>query len=337
MITEELWNDLSTSEQPVENGLVSRRVYPKSTNDIHAALLYPSRQRSLIISAEVKAFKTASPVLQNLRDARGISLKVAPLSRDVSRLSITLTSQELATVFTALAEDIARLASAASPEQVISSAAKRYSRWQDLLTAVGSQGIPTHTRRGLFGELHTLERLLLDEGVPPLDAIRAWTGPHGTDQDFQLPRCALEVKTHASITGHVTIANERQLHAPFSDGLYLIVHQVDERRGGSGTSLSQYISEIREKLQGGPAASAFDVNLAHYGYIHADSHKYEEPRYTVRSTTAWYVDEEFPRITPADIPADISQCQYQLETGRLKEFEVEHSELTKHITTSETA
>ncbi len=66
-------------------------------------------------------------------------------------------------------------------------------------------------KRGLWGELHTLHKLLLVSAERAI-VLRGWQGNSAASQDFQYPSLAIEVKTTAAKQPQtVRISSERQL------------------------------------------------------------------------------------------------------------------------------
>lgn len=321
MINEDLWSELESSCEPPVHGRIQRRIHPESPNDILAAMSYPGRQRMLVVSAPSSLFPNAVRLLRDLREVRGLAVDVEVVDRSRSELRIAVTSRDLESVFTPLARDIADAVAASPSDGVILETVQRYAHWQELLRSVGPDGLGLETRRGLFGELHVLREHLLPNMTSALDAVRAWTGPTGTDQDFQLPSCAVEVKTTKRRSpATVTITSERQLEDYGAGDLFLTAIVVDERRGGTGVSLPSMVGDIRESISDSRARAELDLNLARYGYFDHDVARYDEPRYTVVTDEVWRVTNDFPRLTTAILPPGVHRCTYEISADFLTQF-----------------
>ncbi|MFF5423240.1 MULTISPECIES: PD-(D/E)XK motif protein [unclassified Streptomyces] len=326
MIDENLWKELE-APQP-DRGRSTRRLFPESPHSIHVGVTHPARQRMLVVRAGARAADRARDLLMDLRETRGLSLSCSSVSNREFELQISLTAGDLREVFTPLAEDIARAARDAAPETVLERAVLRFTRWQELLRRVGETGLGRDTRLGLYAELHYLRSHLM-RSLPADTAVAAWTGPEGSNQDFQLPSIAIEVKaTSGKSAAAVRIANERQLDDRGVDRLVLVRIALDARRGGTGESLNSVVDEIRSAL-GTPAATAgFEQRLAWAGYLPHQRHLYDEPRYTLRQTDLWNVDEEFPRIVETGLPAGVGNCSYEISVAGLEKHRTTTDEVT---------
>lgn len=331
MIDDALWSELESSSEPPVRGRVQRRIHPESGNDILAATSYPEGQRMLVVSAPADAFAIAARLLKERRDVRGLMVDVEVIDHSRSELRIVLTSRDLEPVFTPLARDISDIASMSRAERVVLDALERYARWQELLRTIGADGLSLESRRGLFGELYVLREHLLPN-LASIDAVHAWTGPGGTDQDFQLANCAIEVKTTKRRSpATVSITSERQLEDLGTSDLFLTAIVVDERRGGTGESLPDVVTEIRAALTTIGVRSEFDLSLAQYGYFDHHRERYEEPRYTVVSSDIWRVEEGFPRLTTKNVPSGVHRCRYEIALDSLAPFLVSTADLLNSV------
>ncbi|WP_230194655.1 PD-(D/E)XK motif protein [Streptomyces coriariae] len=329
MIDEALWQEL---EAPQPNrGRSTRRLFPESGHDIHVGVSHPGRQRMLLVRGGSRAVDRARPLLVGLRETHGLSLSCSSVSNREFELQISLTAGELREVFTPLAEDIARTSKDASSETVLERAVRRFAHWQQLMRSVGSQGLGREARLGLYGELRYLRTHLLT-ALPTHAAVEAWTGPEGTNQDFQLPSVAIEVKTTAKKNpSTVRIANERQLDDRGVGRLVLVHLALDERRGGLGESLNSVVDDIRTAVGLTPASARFENRLIQSGYLPHQRDLYDEPRYTLRRVDLWTVDEGFPRVVETDLPDGVGNCAYDISVIALEKHRTTTEEVTEVI------
>lgn len=326
MIDEGLWKELETP-QP-DRGRSTRRLFPESPHDIHVGVTHPARQRMLLVRAQAKAADRARHLLMDLPETRGLSLSCSSVSNRQFELQIFLTAGELREVFTPLAEDIARSAKDATPETVFERAVHRFTRWQELLRRVGETGLGREARLGLHAELHYLRRHLM-LALPADTAVSAWTGPEGSNQDFQLPSVAVEVKaTAGKNAATMRIANERQLDDRGVDRLVLVRLAFDARRGGTGESLNMLVHDIRASLGTSAGSARFEQRLAWAGYLPHQQDLYDEPRYTLRQTDLWNVSEGFPRIVETSLPSGVGNCSYEISIAGLEEHRTTTDEVT---------
>ncbi|MFD7750628.1 PD-(D/E)XK motif protein [Streptomyces sp. NPDC059757] len=323
VIDEGLWRELEIP-QP-DRGRSTRRLFPESPHDIHLGVTHPGRRRMLLLRGDGRAADHVRLLITDLPQTHGLHLSCSSLSPRDFELQIILTTDDLREVFNPLVEDIARTVSTTHGDTVLEAAVRRFMHWQRLMRSVGVDGLSKQSRRGLYGELHFLREHLLN-ALPQTVALEAWTGPEGTNQDFQLPTSAVEIKTTVSkAPGRVKITSERQLDDKGAGRLFLMLLVLDERRGGTGESLNATVDSIRYQLSSPSAAARLETQLARAGYFSHQRGLYDEPRYTLRRADVWRVGDGFPRIVESDLPAGVGNCSY----------EVSVSELKKHRTTTD--
>ena len=318
IITESDWNEL---EKPQTTpGRSARRLYPESIHDLHLAVTHPGLRRMFVLRVDAPAAEGAARSIGRLAQTAGLDVSLSSLSRQEYELQVALTTDDLREVFSPLVADIAAAAqSAATKREALLAAVNRFARWQHLLRSVSKDGLGAEARRGLAGELLVLRDHVMPS-LPALAAVEAWTGPTGSNQDFQLPDVAIETKASSARSGHhVSIASERQLDPTGTPELLLCVVSLDERRGGSGESLNALVDGVREDLGDAAARSHLENLLIQAGYLPGHREHYREPRYTQRGVRFWRVRGDFPRIVEADLRPGVDECSYHINTTGLDE------------------
>jgi hypothetical protein len=319
VITEDDWARLSSGGP---SGTARRRLHPDSGNDLYLAVRYPSSLRMLCLRVGAPVASEAIRLLRHLPRTRGMDLQFSGLSDGRRELQLSLTDLSLRQVFNPLVEDIAT--EVARQPAALDSAlifVHRFEHWIRLLAAVGDGGLTSEKRRGLFGELTTLRRLLRC-GVDETTAVSSWTGPASTDQDFQLRLGAVEVKTSVGRGQKIAVASERQLDDQAVDRLLLAHLTLDERRGGNGESLNHCVDQVRAELSRAPSIDQFEGMLVTSGYLTQHRALYDEPRYTVRTEAVYLVRGKFPRITERDLLPGVTDCTYNISTAALAHWGV---------------
>jgi hypothetical protein len=326
-VTENDWQELESPHSTP--GRSSRLLYPDAPLEVLLAVSYPSRERMLVLRAGTDAVDHVVRAVGRLRRTAGIELQLSALSRLEYELQVVLTAGDLREVFNPLVTDVAETARAAeTPKEALMATVDRFERWQELLRSVGRDGLRAEARRGLYGELVVLERVL--DALPEVTAVESWTGPTGTDQDFQLPRLAIEVKSSAAKQPRsIRVASERQLDDSGVPRLLLCLAVLDERRGGSGESLNARVRSLRERLTQAPARARLDRLLIQGGYLPSHQGLYDEPRYMLRETCFWQVREGFPRLAGSDLPEGVSECTYQVTLTGLDAYRVPDEEVKR--------
>ncbi|MGC3859896.1 PD-(D/E)XK motif protein [Micromonospora chersina] len=319
-IREEDWAPLEAEHHPY--GIVARRLFPRSPHDIFLAVQQPTGRRVLLLRVPASAGRSVAERYPPLPSTRGLAIEFATAPDGSTELRVVLTADERREVFNPLIADVATTAHAAEgPVEALTAAIERFEHWRHLLQSIRDTGLSEEARRGLFGELVVLRDHLCPV-LPPHEAVSAWRGPTGANQDFELETCAIEVKTGTGRSPRsIVIASERQLDDTGTDHLLLAHLSLDERRGGSGESLNAIVGSLRE---GSPSAvrAELDDLLIRAGYLSEHRHLYDELRYTVRGTDFWHVTGDFPRITEADLRPGVGGCRYRISTVGLEQYGV---------------
>ncbi|MCE6999975.1 PD-(D/E)XK motif protein [Saccharothrix sp. S26] len=325
-VDEQDWQDLEAERH--RRGVVSRRLYPASQRDLFIAIDQVTGQRMLVIRTSSSHAMAALRRFRAFPRTRGLHLEFVGLTDGQRELRIALMTADLREVFNPLLTDIADAAQAAPDDtEALVAAVQRFDHWRNLLQTIGDTGLSKESRRGLYGELRVLrEHILL--ALSPVEALRSWTGPLLANQDFQVNRCAIEVKT-TSARGpqSLQIASERQLDETGVEHLFLVHLSVDERQGGNGESLNAAVESVRRPFDAFGLATQFDELLMRIGFFSHQRHLYDDPRYTVRAEHLWSVQDDFPRITETDLRPGVGDCQYRITTTGLERFEVSPEQL----------
>ncbi|MFD3676102.1 PD-(D/E)XK motif protein [Streptomyces sp. NPDC058613] len=329
-VTEDEWRELESPQDAP--GRSSLRLHPDSPLDVFLSVSHPGRQRMLVLRTDARAADHIVRSVGRLPRAAGLEMNLHAVSRVEYELQVVLTANELREVFNPLVTDVAdTVREAPAAAAALTAAVERFERWQDLLRAVGRDGLGPEARRGLVGELLVLRDHILPL-VSPAEAVEAWTGPDGANQDFQLPQVAVEAKAStAKRPRSIRIASERQLDGTGTPSLLLALALLDERRGGSGESLNWLVDQVRERLSSTAVRARFDGRLMQAGYLPGQQDLYDEPRYTLRDLRFWHVREDFPRIVEADLPEGVGDCTYHVNTSGLDQHRATAAEVSELI------
>lgn len=227
-------------------------------------------------------------------------------------LRLTLTEPGLLPIFTQLCADIIQFTrTGVDPARAGGPILARMERWHNLLRSLSGQ-LGDAALKGLIGELHILSVELL----PALgldDAIASWTGPIGTPQDFQLPNgTRLEVKTTGVNASEVTINGLDQLDAGTECLQLLIVRtETTGRDAADAVSAVDLVQHVRATIDDAPLARAtFEQRLLFIGWD--DARDNDRIRVRIIRTDRHEVNDRFPRLTAANVPAGIVDATYRI-------------------------
>lgn len=318
-----LEHDWAELENGQSFGTTRRRLAPDSRHDLFLAVRHPSKQRLLSLRLDLPSARRVARRLERAPGTtEGIELALFEGS-DHYDLELRLRDRLVAEVFDVLVGDVVSVVAAAEDSTAaVEAMMERFDHWVRLLRSLAAEGLSVQRRRGLFGELLMLRRLL-KTGVGETTALEGWSGPDEANQDFQLTQVAIEVKTSAGREPrHLPITSERQLD-PSNCGTLLLCHfLVDERRGGEGQTLTGLANEIQQSLASARSVAEFEARLIRAGLLPHQRALYDDPRYSLRRDSTWHVRDAFPRIVENDLLPGVGSCSYEISTVGLEDYVV---------------
>ena len=185
----------------------------------------------------------------------------------------------------------------------------RIRAWQEFMRK-GAVPLSAENEVGLVGELTVLEKML-EVGMAPEAAIRAWSGPLDGLRDFELGYGAIEVKTTVASAGLVAkIGSLEQLDDTNCKPIFLgaVKYALTE----SGQTLPETISAIRAQLESDPITlSQFDDRVLAAGYMPAHSFQYHR-RFSLREIAILEVDDNFPRLMHGNVTPGVISARYEI-------------------------
>ncbi len=318
-----IWQELES--EPGSSGLVRRRVAGETPYDLYIAIQRPALNRIFI--AEFTGDQ--GTLWRELRGSTGLGIQ-ANATDSKGMVEIAERDEAYREIFEAIVDDLVGglkvLDESESDQSPMDFVSGRVIRWQKCLSA-SSEGMGPEKQAGLFGELLAL-RSLMDHGLSPEQAIRAWTGPSATAQDFQIAGSSLEIKaSRQAKPTTITISSERQLDSSALEHLFLIHFALDARSDGAGQSLPDLVFHLRAQC-GGDLSSrlVLDDKLIEYGYVDVQERRYLSTTYTLRDSDAFEVKGEFPRIVEHDLPSGVGGLSYGLALSACEPFRVSMEE-----------
>ena len=292
------------------SGRVQRRILPEGRRNVFLGLEMPSGNRMLIlrVSADSLQGQPDPPV------SRGLNVRME--NRGVlgggAELELVLTDAQHHDIFDLLVRDLVEAAEQPWDEGVgVTRLLARLSDWQHLLRRLSPSGLSAEGQRGLWGELWVL-REVVTPALGLQNAVNAWRGPMGADQDFQMGAICVEVKTSAAHTlDRVPISSERQLEVP-EDVILILVGLSLDARVGHGETLADMIRAIRTAAAEAGCLSHLDDRLERSGYGVEDADLHKEIGYLVRSFEPFRVGSDFPKLVSTGLPAGVSDVRYRV-------------------------
>ena len=315
----ELWQEMGAAEG-ADRGLDRRLLDVDAPVSLYACIFWPGGNRGLMIEGEGEQ----RPAAARIPKCRGVRL-IHELTTTTPRrtiLRIMLEDSRLLEIFAILSADLVdAVRSETSPEAALRRCIDRLSMWQGLFERLPAEGLSEEAQRGLFGEVAVLEQVVL-EVLGKFETVTAWTGPDPSNQDFVHGGVALEIKTSlAKRHARLVIANERQLDERPHRLLLLVYVRVDESVA-EGLTLPALVERCRTRLHDDTAASRlFDDRLVAAGYLDVHAELYRSS-WLVSAMRFFRVQDDFPRLTDANLPAGVGDIRYSIVADDLGRWEL---------------
>jgi hypothetical protein len=297
---ERLWRDLHDAGG--EGG--QRRIDSTHPHDIYADFASPERPGLVVLCA------TRPAEVQPLR-----SLEIATGRRSDGQwaLHLTLIEPSLVAVFAALCVDIIEATRAGVPPANLAAAViTRIERWRALMLRDRS-GLDDTALRGLIGELHILETMVLPTHGGE-EAVRAWVGPDRRPQDFLLSDGArIEVKAATPGATSVTINGLAQLDTTGGPLTLAVVRMQATGADAPGRITAPLlIARIRAALADTPTVRiAFEDALSRGGWHEHPSH--DDYAVLISGVDRYVVDATFPALTATGVPTGVTEARYVIQ------------------------
>ncbi len=323
------WSELE-ADNSYFSGYVRLRVDPDACCDLFLAVRKPDNARSLILEVNAQAIPPDIDYPQS--DGFEVDLStIKPGPNGQVRIILQLNSGRYSDVFSILAGDIiSHVAAQHDQKTAITEFVSRLTRWQNFFRK-HSEGLGEEAQKGLYGELWFLRNILIPS-IGENKSVGAWVGPDRANQDFQLNKCAVEVKTTSGIGQSIPITNIRQLDDTGVEALFLLHISLDVRLGGT-QSLNELIEDIRTILcaKSESAATLFNERLLEVGYLDVHQSKYADLKYSIRNHHFFHVISDFPRIVEMDLMQGIGDVHYSIASPSCMPFLFSDDDFIQHI------
>lgn len=194
----------------------------------------------------------------------------------------------------------------------------RYMTWQKLLQYKHTGVLSFEKQKGLLGELLYLKELLTT--MTRSDAVNAWCGPEGSDQDYLMDTTWTEIKTVALASTTVKISSLQQLDQEI-DGMLKVYVLEKSTEGPDRVTLPDVVSQIKDILGEEPQVlDRFEMKLFKYGYRQSDEDEYRKNWFRLVESREYSVTDEFPKLTRKNVPSGVEDCKYEISLLSLESF-----------------
>lgn len=267
-------------------------------------------KRQVLIEFHREELKDYSPIQIN---GLSISILENPLiSINNIYLTIALIDLGLDEAFLAFTTSIViRIQDSQSDYETIEKIERIFKEYLDFFTRKTEKCLSEIQEQGLFAELSELFTQVKSIGD---SAVMYWEGPTKGRRDFVLDCKEVEIKSIIKINDKtVTITSENQLE-PLDLPLYLHLYTLE--KVNNGKTIIDLVNQIFTDLM---TISSKKALLGKLFLLGVDIDTYiSDNRYRVVEIISYNIDDNFPRIKKADIPAEVFDVKYKLDLKLIK-------------------
>ena len=324
-----IWDKLEENND-FESGYVRLRVEPHASCDIFVALKKPGNDHCLLIEVNQKSVPRGAHYPQS-RCFEVFANNVSSRSINKVRVTLILKNTQYFDVFDALILDqVKHISSKKNQKEATKEFISRLAKWQAFFQNY-SEGLNNEAQKGLYGELWFLRNVLIPK-LGEYNSILSWTGPSGTNQDFQIPNYAIEIKTTSGMKNEVHISNLRQLDNIGLRKLYL-VHLLVETRLGDAQTLNDLVDDIKILLHENCEIcfSMFEEKLMESGYLDVHRSRYGDTKYITIETNYYDVKNDFPKIVESNVMHGIEEVHYSIDLASCETYKVSFDEFYQNL------
>jgi hypothetical protein len=301
------WNSIQIARGT--SGWNTVAVLPSHTGRFRAGRNFPDQCEALLAG-----FRT-SVISRNEKLPEGLGFHVTRVNYGQDGLvwlALTRSPNGNLELFSAMVSDVLRAILATGTgdhSRELHAFLGRIRAWQEFMRK-GAVPLSAENEVGLVGELTVLEKML-DIGIAPETAIKAWSGPLDGLRDFELGFGAIEVKTTVASAGLVAkIGSLEQLDDTNCKPIFLgaVKYALTE----SGQTLPEKLSAIRAQLESDPITlSEFEDRVLAAGYMPAHAPQYHR-RFSLRDIAILEIGENFPRLMHGNVTPGVISARYEI-------------------------
>lgn len=194
----------------------------------------------------------------------------------------------------------------------------RYLSWQKFLQYTCKNIMSFQKQKGLLGELLYLKAVMKNTGNE--EALIAWSGPDGSDQDFLFSDSWAEIKSIALASESVHISSLQQLEQEMPGTI--VVNILEKSTKGDGrVTLPDIVEDMRKELRDTPRLlDCFEMKLFKYGYRDEDVEEYRENYFRFIEQRKYLVGDSFPRLVRNNVFPEIVSCKYEVSLSAIEKF-----------------
>lgn len=258
-----------------------------------------------------------SGLIDNIEDSYAVKVSNLAFSSNRTALSFQLVHPEYEEVFLNLCWDM--IISSRDAKSPLDSLVGRYKKWQKFLKQSKREKLSTQLQKGLLGEMLFLKRSMKERGEA--EAIRAWLGPEGGDQDFVFEEDWVEVKAVAMASQDVSISSMQQLDQEMKGRL--VIYTLEKTTPGDNRiTVNRMAQNIKSLIEEEQNQELFDIKLFLYGYRKDEEGYYEQNTFRLVECREYSVNKEFPKLVRNNTPKEVTACKYSLSLSAIEKYRI---------------
>lgn len=192
----------------------------------------------------------------------------------------------------------------------------RFFQWKKMFVLSKNTFLTEPEIMGMIGEILFLRGPLAEE-IGLSEALKSWSGQELTHKDFSCSDKWYEVKTISRGNTTVRISSLEQLDSDKNGEL--IVYSLEKMSPAyNGISLNKLILETRQMFLSADDADTFLAKVAMQGYEY--NNYYDEFVFEVSGLARYKVTDQFPKLTHANVPKEITKANYDLALAEIMSF-----------------
>jgi hypothetical protein len=299
-----------------------RRVYPDHLLDFFIDYSL-SGNREMIIEA-----KGISLEFSDLPTFENLDLITKPIADGIC-IGLILTDNELEKSFSVMCFDIAeRSKRGGSVEAAVIIAIESLRDWALLLKRKGKSGLNRNEVIGLWGELSTLEALLIAKPNNEYQIIQGWRGPNGDQRDMGFNSNRIEIKTQLSTRSLVLKISSLDQLDEKGGRLTVILNRISP--SDQGLSLASLILRIQQRLASNRSAISEFERKIELAAFDSDLEVCKEI-FELDECILYSVEDNFPKLTLGNVPQGIKRAEYEISGSAISNFQISWNELMENL------
>ena len=298
------------------------RVYPDHQLDffIDYAL---NGNRELIIEAKDIIFNFPDqPFFENLE-------VIFDQTSSGARIGLTLTDDLLFKSFSVMCFDIAeRSKNEKSLEDSFMIALNCLRDWSELFKRRGKNGLSRNEVIGLWGELYSVESILLSNVANDALVMQGWRGPNGDQRDIGLNKTRIEIKTQLATKAISIRVTSLYKLDDNGDNLKLILNRITPSE--KGISLIQLTQRLFQRFESNRIAySELERKLMLAGF--SEELEICLEKFDIDERLIYEITENFPKLTLSNVPFGIKAAEYEISGAAISSFEIKWDQLVEKL------